>query len=403
MQNGILALGVMLVCLVVATTIGCSGFEAVPGSARTRLLLLGCAFSAGMACLGMVAALRASERARRQAAILFQVSDMLHGATTREDAGEVVRNAAIRLLGGFDGSLLLSTHTGDRVLCATGWGARWDSGLATEARIDRNECWGLKRQRPQLNETQPGALRCVHARAGAASLEMPLVEQGELHGLLILEAVGPRAEHRLRAARDVATQLADALARTIGAIALRERLRELALRDGLTGLYNRRFLDELKERLAREATRRKSSLSAIMLDLDHFKQINDMHGHAAGDAVLRAVAGALVGVLRCTDLMCRYGGEEMLIMLPDCSLGDAMERAERLRARVRELSAERDIPAVTASFGVASIPETSTGATDLLAAADAALYQAKRSGRDRVIAAASRPAAQTISLIALNG
>jgi diguanylate cyclase (GGDEF)-like protein len=192
--------------------------------------------------------------------------------------------------------------------------------------------------------------------------------------------------------------MGDAMSLALSSIALREQLRNQALRDSLTGLYNRRFLEEMLERMCRDAERRKVPISAIMLDLDHFKKLNDQHGHAAGDAVLRDVAAAILSCLRTVDVACRYGGEEMAILLSDCSMAAATGKAEQIRSRIAELTRAGGA-AVTASFGVASIPETSSQPADLLPAADAALYEAKQQGRDRVVAAPIRNSAQRLSLI----
>ena len=170
---------------------------------------------------------------------------------------------------------------------------------------------------------------------------------------------------------------------------MRERLRNQALRDPLTGLYNRRFLEEMLERLCMDAERRKTPIAAIMIDLDHFKKLNDQHGHAAGDAVLRDVAAAILSCLRTTDIACRYGGEELAILLPDCSMALAVGKADQIRTRITEMTGAAGL-AATASLGVAAAPESAAGPTDLLANADAALYQAKQEGRDRVCAAPSR-------------
>jgi len=126
-----------------------------------------------------------------------------------------------------------------------------------------------------------------------------------------------------------------------------------------------------------------------MVDLDHFKVLNDEHGHAKGDAVLRDVAGQLVGGLRPSDVVCRYGGEELVVILPNCGLDDARLKAEALRARIEGLS-EAHGATVTASFGVAAIPETSSSGSDVMPMADAALYAAKQQGRNRVVCADKR-------------
>ena len=161
-----------------------------------------------------------------------------------------------------------------------------------------------------------------------------------------------------------------------------------ATHDALTGLANRRRLDA---RLAVEharAQRHPSPLSVLMLDLDHFKRVNDEHGHAAGDAVLAAAAGALRDELRAVDVGARFGGEEFLAVLPDTPLDDAMRVAERVRRRIAALSTVHDGASieVTVSIGVAQLG-VDESIVDLIARADAALYAAKRGGRDRCVAA----------------
>jgi diguanylate cyclase (GGDEF)-like protein len=188
----------------------------------------------------------------------------------------------------------------------------------------------------------------------------------------------------LEAIRPLAVALADAMSLSLSSSALREQLRNQALRDGLTGLYNRRFLEEMQDRLTQEAERREAPMSAIMIDLDHFKRLNDQYGHGAGDAVLREVARIVMASLRVTDIACRYGGEELLVLLPDCPLDNAIQTAERLRLQIESLTNVANGQSVTASFGVACTPETTAHPGELVTVADAALYQAKRLGRNRV-------------------
>jgi diguanylate cyclase (GGDEF)-like protein len=171
---------------------------------------------------------------------------------------------------------------------------------------------------------------------------------------------------------------------------LREKLRNQALRDPLTGLYNRRYMEDCLQRFVRLADRENREVSVVMVDLDHFKALNDTHGHAFGDSVLRDVAMTIVGGLRETDIVCRYGGEELVVILPDCNLDRAADKAELLRVRTAALS-ETHAAEISASFGVASVPYTSSSVMDLLAAADSALYRAKQAGRNRVVTAPTRP------------
>jgi diguanylate cyclase (GGDEF)-like protein len=347
-------------------------------------------------------AISVSRAAREQVEHLFGMTDMLQSATAREDANEVLRATAVHLLRGFGGSLYVFNNSRDRLDLSMTWGDHGgtkDGELLIPDHISPGECWALKRGKPHVNALGEGSLRCLHAPAALVALEIPMVARGEVLGLLEIRAGGDDAETRLQGIRSIAMALADAMSLALSSIALRERLRNQALRDGLTGLYNRRFLEEMQERMALDADRRKAPLSAIMIDLDHFKKLNDTFGHSAGDAVLREVATAVLSCLRGTDVACRYGGEELAVLLPDCALDVAVARAEQIRARIAELSRTGSAISVTASLGVASMPDTCMRAADLLPGADAALYEAKRQGRDRVVVAASRSSAQRLALV----
>jgi len=167
---------------------------------------------------------------------------------------------------------------------------------------------------------------------------------------------------------------------------LQNQLREQAIRDPLTGLYNRLYLNESLERELILAERHGYCVSVVMTDLDHFKAVNDCYGHLAGDVVLRVFAGLMKRHSRSSDINCRYGGEEFFLVLPDMSEEKASERAEQLRAAIAAepvVFGEAIIP-VTASFGVASFPNHGKTGNDLMMAADKALYAAKDAGRNRV-------------------
>ncbi|MCL2635603.1 MAG: sensor domain-containing diguanylate cyclase, partial [Betaproteobacteria bacterium] len=169
---------------------------------------------------------------------------------------------------------------------------------------------------------------------------------------------------------------------------LQAALQEQAVRDGLTGLHNRRYLDEILEREVSRARREASPLSLVMLDIDHFKQINDTYGHQAGDEVLRVLAATLQADIRAEDTACRYGGEEFLVLLPNMPLTAAIERAEGWRRSLERLTVEHGGLALTStiSLGVAVYPEHGTTPDDLTRSADLALYRAKAAGRNRVLA-----------------
>jgi diguanylate cyclase (GGDEF)-like protein/PAS domain S-box-containing protein len=164
-------------------------------------------------------------------------------------------------------------------------------------------------------------------------------------------------------------------------------LREQSVRDHLTGLFNRRYMQETLERELLRASRKQLTLGIIMLDVDDFKQINDTCGHAAGDAILRELGTTLIGHVRGEDIPSRYGGDEFVIVLPDTSREVSRERAERLCEHARHFHIQfegRTLERVTLSLGVASFPENGSTNEMILKAVDDALYRAKREGRGRV-------------------
>lgn len=176
-----------------------------------------------------------------------------------------------------------------------------------------------------------------------------------------------------------------------GELLLREvQLREQSIRDHLTNLFNRRYLEETLEREIHRARRTEQSLGLIMLDIDHFKRFNDSFGHAAGDALLQTFGEFLNRQVRKSDVACRYGGEEFVLLLPDASLESTRLRAEQIREQAKALSlahAGAVAVQVTISLGVAAYPDHGDSGAAVMMVADAALYRAKREGRDRVVAA----------------
>jgi diguanylate cyclase (GGDEF)-like protein len=219
--------------------------------------------------------------------------------------------------------------------------------------------------------------------ATGSLLSLPVVHQGRLLGVLNLQRSGTEAfaaeEVELLAA------VADQAAMAIQNARLHAETVALSITDALTGLANRRHLfRELEQEVARSA-RFRTQLSLVMMDLDHFKEHNDVAGHIAGDAVLRQVADILRGQVRRVDVVARYGGEEFCLMLPQVSKADALEVAEKLRRSIAEQSFGTTKPGgVTASAGVAHLPTDASTLEGLLEAADAALYASKRRGRNRI-------------------
>ncbi len=179
----------------------------------------------------------------------------------------------------------------------------------------------------------------------------------------------------------------DALHRNLREIdELQEQLREQANRDPLTGLYNRRYLDSTLERELARCKRDGNPLALILIDIDHFKQVNDTYGHQAGDEILLRLAAMLAGMARAGDVACRYGGEEFLLLMPTMPMASARERAEALRIAFEALEVPFGASKLkaTVSIGIAAYPGQGTSADELIRSADTALYRAKNLGRNRV-------------------
>ena len=216
---------------------------------------------------------------------------------------------------------------------------------------------------------------------------LPLIRQGLLIGSLHL---GSRDAGRYDAASG--TKFLDRLA-AIAAIAIesmlnRERLRRAGMTDGLTGVHNRRYFDHRSLIEFSQAVRHRYPLACLFLDIDHFKAINDRHGHPAGDEVLRQVGGLILRSLRTGDLAARYGGEEFVVLLPRTDLAGAREVAERIRLMVQEapfVTPEGGTVGATLSAGLAMLPAGAVSFAELLGAADRALYAAKGAGRNRTV------------------
>lgn len=358
-------------------------------------LVLGSALLAGVGLmLAWAMVRRAIARAETQEAALarrteelqalLRMNETLQACQTRADVEQVVAHTAAQVLAGVPGSLYLYPAEQREMLERA---AHWEGPPEGPAAMEALHCWGVKRGRAHLCGQGMG---CSEAGCAGETLCLPVAARGELFGMLRFALPNALAEGAPgRHQRRIAEALADGVALSLANITLREKLRAEAMRDSLTGLYNRRFLEEIAPAFLRQVERRGADLCVALLDIDHFKQVNDGFGHAVGDAVLRRAAGLLHATLRRSDICCRYGGEEFLLLLPDCDIGAAFEKLEALRERVAELheSADTALPPITASFGLAQVPAGATSLEDSIRQADEALYAAKQSGRNRVVSA----------------
>lgn len=248
------------------------------------------------------------------------------------------------------------------------------------------DCWSQRQGRPF--STDGTTLRCPHLSAAPPGHTtcVPMRAQGQDLGVLVIWHAPDWDQ--LNMAEAAAEQLGLAVAN----LRLRETLRTQSLRDHLTGLANRRELEEVLPRELARAARSGEPLSALALDIDHFKRFNDTYGHDGGDTLLREFGKLLTECVRGEDLVVRLGGEEFAILLPSPTTEQAMVHAERIRKRVADMSvhhAGTSLGKVTTSIGLATFPGHTTEPERLLTLADAALYRAKQSGRNRVEVAPS--------------
>ncbi len=274
----------------------------------------------------------------------------------------------------------------------------WHECLLPVSVFEPSACWALRTGHPHLVVAGDTTAPCAHAMGVKNTyLCIPIMAQGESLGILHFQAtdeVPALADSEL----SLKTTFAGQVGLSVANIRLRDALRAQPIKDPLTGLYNRRYLEETLDREIRRAVRAEQALGILMLDLDHFKKFNDTYGHDAGDTVLRETAQFLEKSIRAEDIVCRFGGEEFVIILPTAELSAAHARGERIRSKLRELSVRHQgqaLGVITVSVGVAGLPLHGTSPKELLEAADAALYSAKREGRDRVVDAPPPPNVET--------
>jgi len=322
----------------------------------------------------------------QRATMLAKMGELLQSCISREEVFAVALGHAPKIFPAVPGAVAMLDPA--RNLAEV-------TGYWTECRIptpvfERSSCWALRTGHPHLVLAGDPTAPCEHAGGLKNTyLCIPILAQGETLGIVHFQATeeNPNLDPSELSFK---TTFAGQLGLSIANIKLREALRTQSIRDALTGLYNRRFLEETLDREVRRAARGAQSLGLLMIDLDHFKKFNDTYGHDAGDAVLRETGQFLAKGIRAEDFVCRFGGEEFVVILPTGSVEVAQARGERLRAKMREMNIThqgRSLGMVTISVGVAAFPQHGTSPKELMAAADAALYEAKRRGRDQVVVA----------------
>lgn len=328
----------------------------------------------------------------RENELLTELSKLLQSCMNVAEGGQVIANYGPQLFSRASGILYLVSPERKSFDNTASWG----EPLHSEDVFMNDECWALRRGQSHVADTHDASLICQHVKPAPGGKPVyqcvPLLAQGETVGLLHLEY--PESASRIPdAARRLATTLAEQLALALGNIQLRDTLRNQSIRDALTGLYNRRFLEESLRREFARAERKETPLALMMIDADHFKRFNDNYGHDGGDYVLQQLGHLLGEFIRESDIACRFGGEEFVLLLPGASAADATVRGAALLNEVRKLKLQshgKTMGKLTVSIGLSLFPDHANDPELLLQTADSALYEAKRTGRDKLVVAGEK-------------
>jgi diguanylate cyclase (GGDEF)-like protein len=333
--------------------------------------------------------IRALQETIRSASVLGHLVDMLNSCVSRDEAYEVIDHAAQSMFAaGGTVSAFDASKNQLEVKCA------WGSFARDHQTFSTNDCWALRRGHD--HESMPGEISCEHLRDGGDvhTICRPLLAQGEIMGVLtisipddelpVVSAIG--VIHPLR---QTALMFSEHISIWMANFNLRENLRQQSIRDPLTNLFNRRFMEETLTREISKAARTLDEISVIQIDVDNFKDFNDEHGHAVGDSTLRAISDVILSQFRDSDVPCRSGGEEFTLLLPKCSWDDAHARCVELQHHVAQLRISTPMSPLllqppTLSIGIATSPEHGFTNETLLRSADLALYAAKAAGRNRI-------------------
>ncbi|QMT59762.1 diguanylate cyclase [Legionella sp. PC997] len=318
--------------------------------------------------------------------LITQLSETLLACKNIDEILESFTSFANEILDFSDGVLYLMHNSRNYLEKKITWGNKSNDYAIT---FSPDECWALRRGCiHQVSNSQPTVI-CQHIKemhqTEHASLCIPLMAQFEILGLLFIDTNSSCSSTEKQSA--LIHVVSETVSLAIANIRLKELLRSQAIRDPLTGLLNRRFLDEYVVKQISQAKQNQTKIAFIMVDVDNFKCVNDNFGHDTGDQALALLGKLLASLTREGDLACRYGGEEFLLVLPYCTLDNAQQIAETIRDEVSKMSItlKSNVFSITISLGVSSYPQHGSSMHELIEAADKALYVAKKQGKNRTI------------------
>jgi diguanylate cyclase (GGDEF)-like protein len=335
---------------------------------------------------------RALEDRAGESELLTSARDELQLCVEVKQAYQSATNGVSRLLVGTSGSLCFINNSRQLVEVVSTWprtGAGPGEVSPLEDIYSPESCCGLRSGHPRWRLPRVSEIHCTHFAGNPPQryLCLPIVAHGNTMGVLFVQCHDDATVELVHRHMEGLRELVQFTGMAVATLNLRTKLENQSIRDSLTGLFNRHFMQISLERELARAARRKQSLAVFMLDLDQFKKFNDTYGHAAGDMVLKAIADIFLASVRSEDIACRYGGEEFTIILPDITATAAWERAESVRQAVMNLRMplEQEVYGdFSVSIGVALYPNDGEAADVLLRRADQALYRAKRLGRNQV-------------------
>ena len=321
------------------------------------------------------------EKRNREMQLLRQMDDLLHTCDAGNEAYLVIEQFIPQLFPNTNGALFSLGKDRKSVESVITWG----DNLESDNIFSTADCWALRRGQKHVVNSLAFGLRCRHMNSTLSDyIDVPMMAPGEIMGLLHIEFQKARCD---QGSEELALVIAEHLSLSLSNLKLRETLHAQSVRDPLTGLFNRRYMEESLARELHRAQRSQYPISIIMLDIDNFKQLNDSFGHESGDKVLMELGALIQRTIRGGDIACRYGGEEFILILPNSRTDTALMRAEMIRSSVEGLQINfhrQSVEKITVSLGVAAFPDHGENADVIIKKADDALYEAKRRGRNRV-------------------
>jgi diguanylate cyclase (GGDEF)-like protein/PAS domain S-box-containing protein len=335
-----------------------------------------------------------------QAALLNEMGNFLQSCEASSEAVKVASDYGSRLFPSSNfGAVFIFKSSRNALEIEGQWGKTED----INSTFAPDSCWALRRGQPHWSEFPAGNVVCAHITGTSSHVYLcvPMMARGETLGVfqvrydpMPVQSSAAETEAWRQSQKLLAVSVATHVALAVASLRLRESLRDQSVRDPLTGLFNRRFMQESLDREMQRARRKTRPLSVVFIDIDHFKRFNDVFGHDAGDTILRSFADLLRSFFRGDDVVCRYGGEEFALILPESNEQDAAVRLNQFRENVKRMTVvheSRTLDSVSVSVGVAAFPKHGDSIESLLRAADQALYVSKAEGRDQVNIAKEMP------------